>query len=315
MSLVSIIIPCYNSEKWVGDAIQSALSQTHKEIEVIVVDDGSTDMSLEVIRSFGERIRYCTGMNRGACSARNTGVAMAKGEFIQFLDSDDLLHPNKISRSLEALRDRQETLVYSLHEVRSLDPDCIAATQWNRRDDCNDALIFMLQGDLPTPAPLHRRMAIERIGGFREDLPCAQDRDFHIRMAMSGTKFELIPEVLHTIRRRKGSIGTSNPARVHVIRGQIALETVDHLKESNRLTENLALHCAGMLQRASRDLCLAEPDIAREYAKRSKQIHPSGGMSLAYSETAIKIVRIIGPRFAEYLFRIIRTMRPHDALK
>jgi len=186
MTRVSIIIPCYNSEPWIGDAIRSALAQTHVGAEIIVVDDGYTDRSLEVIRSFGDQIRYHAGNNRGACAARNNGVAMARGEFIQFLDSDDLLHPDKIKRSLDVLNGRKNTPVFSWHEVTSLDPDESPTVQWNRRDDCSDALLFMLRCDLPTPAPLHRKQILESVGGFDESLPCAQDRDFHLRLALAG---------------------------------------------------------------------------------------------------------------------------------
>ena len=98
--LVSILIPCHNAEAFVADAIESALGQTHPNVEVVVVDDGSTDRSLEVIRSYDGRIRWETGPCRGACAARNRALALSLGEFIQFLDSDDLLLPQKIERQL-----------------------------------------------------------------------------------------------------------------------------------------------------------------------------------------------------------------------
>ena len=78
--LVSIIIPCYNAEKYVGEAIESALAQTYPNKEVIVIDDGSTDGSLQVIKSFGHRIRWETGPNRGGSAARNRGIELARGE-------------------------------------------------------------------------------------------------------------------------------------------------------------------------------------------------------------------------------------------
>jgi len=78
--LVSIIIPCYNAENWVRQSIQSALDQTWSPVEVIVIDDGSTDKSLEVIKSFGSKIIWETGPNRGANHARNRGLELAKGE-------------------------------------------------------------------------------------------------------------------------------------------------------------------------------------------------------------------------------------------
>src|SRR5690606_2283060 len=112
MPLVSIIIPCYNAEKYVAEAIQSALDQTYPNCEVIVIDDGSTDGSLEVIQSFGDKIRCETGPNKGGCAARNRGLELAKGEWIQFLDADDLISVEKIERQMEqAMRLRPEVLM------------------------------------------------------------------------------------------------------------------------------------------------------------------------------------------------------------
>jgi glycosyltransferase involved in cell wall biosynthesis len=103
MPLVSIIIPCYNAEKYVAEAIQSALDQTYPECEVIVIDDGSSDGSLEVIKGFGEKIRWESGPNRGGCAARNRGAALAKGEYFQFLDADDVLDAAKVGHQANAL--------------------------------------------------------------------------------------------------------------------------------------------------------------------------------------------------------------------
>jgi len=97
---VSVLIPCFNAEKWIGQAILSALSQSHPYKEVLVVDDGSTDNSLEIIQSFGNQIRYETGPNRGGNVARNRLLDLARGEWLQYLDADDYLFPDKIAQQL-----------------------------------------------------------------------------------------------------------------------------------------------------------------------------------------------------------------------
>ena len=98
---VSILIPCYNAERWVAQAIDSALSQTWPNKEVIVVDDGSADRSLDVVRSFGDRIRWETGPNRGGSAARNRLLELATGEWLQYLDADDCLLPEKTASQVE----------------------------------------------------------------------------------------------------------------------------------------------------------------------------------------------------------------------
>ena len=101
--LVSVIIPVFNYDRFLAEAIECVLSQTYRNIEVIVVDDGSTDGSAEVAKSFAERgVRYSYQENAGIGPARNTGVAMAQGEYFAFLDADDRWPPEKIERQLEA---------------------------------------------------------------------------------------------------------------------------------------------------------------------------------------------------------------------
>jgi glycosyltransferase involved in cell wall biosynthesis len=102
--LVSILIPAYNAEKWIGDTIKSALAQTWQNKEVIVVDDGSTDETLNVAKSFKcKAVKVITQKNTGACGARNRALSYAQGDFIQWLDADDLLHPEKIALQLERI--------------------------------------------------------------------------------------------------------------------------------------------------------------------------------------------------------------------
>jgi len=106
--LVSILIPAFNAEKWIGETIRSALNQTWPRTEIIIVDDGSSDSTAEIARSFTSRsIKLVTQQNAGPCVARNTAYALAQGDFIQWLDADDLLATDKIERQMERMdRDR-----------------------------------------------------------------------------------------------------------------------------------------------------------------------------------------------------------------
>jgi len=100
--LVSILIPAYNSEKWIADTIRSAVAQTWQPKEIIVVDDGSTDKTLEVARQFeSESVRVVRQENQGAAAARNKAFSLSKGDYIQWLDADDLLAPDKIARQMQ----------------------------------------------------------------------------------------------------------------------------------------------------------------------------------------------------------------------
>src|SRR5215813_6146334 len=107
-AFVSILIPCFNAERWIAQAIESGLAQTYEEKEVIVIDDGSRDGSLEVIKSFGDRIRWETGPNCGGNAARNRLLQLARGRWLQYLDADDYLLPTKLERQVAFLREHPE---------------------------------------------------------------------------------------------------------------------------------------------------------------------------------------------------------------
>lgn len=198
--LVSVLIPCFNAERFVGEAIESALSQTWRNIEVIVVDDGSTDRSVEILRSFGERIRFSAGANRGACSARNQAFQMSSGEFIQYLDADDALLPQKIERQLPMLIDGSADVVF----CRGLIFGDGKPERPKKRPilDLNgiDPFIYCLAQGMATLGPLIRRSLIHRVGGFREGLRRGQERDFHLRLAAADMRLRFLDESLYRVR-------------------------------------------------------------------------------------------------------------------
>src|SRR5690349_18640783 len=111
--LVSIVIPCHNAERFLAETLDSALLQTYPQIEVVVVDDGSTDDTPELIRSYGGRLIAEFGPNRGASAARNRGTSLARGEFIQYLDADDLLPPDAIEKRVTGMLETGADVAYS----------------------------------------------------------------------------------------------------------------------------------------------------------------------------------------------------------
>jgi glycosyltransferase involved in cell wall biosynthesis len=211
--LVSVVIPCFNAERWVDEAIQSCLNQTHSPVEVIVIDDGSTDGSLKIIRSFGEKIQWESGPNRGGNAARNRGFAMSKGDFIQFLDADDFLLPEKISRQLEFLESSGADVVYGDWRHQHHEPDgSIRMEEITISGGQTDVLASLLSGWWVAPAALlYRRSFVEKVDGWDETLRAAQDRDFFMSVAMAGANVVYQPGC-HSIYRRHGrtTVSTGN---------------------------------------------------------------------------------------------------------
>src|SRR5271170_1948910 len=102
--LVSILIPAYNAEAWISDTLRSAIAQTWEQKEIIVVDDGSTDQTLAIARRFeSDSVRVVPQKNQGAAAARNTALSLCHGDYIQWLDADDILAPDKIARQMAEL--------------------------------------------------------------------------------------------------------------------------------------------------------------------------------------------------------------------
>ncbi len=236
---VSVIIPCYNAGRWLQEAIDSCLAQTYRPIEIVVVDDGSTDDSLAIMQSYGEQIRYETGPNRGGNPARNRGFDLSHGEYIQFLDADDYLLPDKIVRQVRFLRETGADVVYGdwRHQFHELD-----GSVW--QDDIHvsgvheDVLESLLSGWwVASVALLWRRKVVIDSGGWDESLQAGQDRDFFLSVAMTGADARYQPGC-HSIYRRYGhvTVSTSNRLRWLESHQQILEKVEQRLMTDGRLT-------------------------------------------------------------------------------
>jgi len=188
--LVSVIIPCYNAEKWVADAINGILRQTYSPIEIIVIDDGSTDGSLDVIRSFGDRVRYETGPNRGGSAARNRGFALSRGEYVMFHDADDWISEETIARLVEGIEGTENTLVWCDWYIYKETPEGPSVTPgWYTQTTPKgvDHLLDWFEGWHPVlHAILWPRQVIVNIGGWDERLKQEQDMDVYARALIHG---------------------------------------------------------------------------------------------------------------------------------
>ena len=195
---VSVVMPAYNDAAFIGDAIESVLRQGYPDLEIIVVDDGSTDETYAVARSFGSPVRALSGANGGAAVARNKGINAASGNFIAFLDSDDVWFPGKLQAQMEYLRRYPKVgLCCTGFEVFSTDAGYPAAYNEPGEPLCD--LTADLQGWLYhallmdcvvwTSTVVARRSLLEEVGEFDGALRRGQDYDFwlrasrHMRMA------------------------------------------------------------------------------------------------------------------------------------
>lgn len=185
--IVSIIIPCYNKRAYVGAAVESALAQG-EGVEVIVIDDGSTDGSTDVLAQYKSRIILEVGPNRGGSAARNRGLALANGQFIQFLDADDLLPEGKIAAQLDLLRDAGKADIAFCPWTYFYDDGRIEGSDdrrfWQSYDNGLNLLIDMwtFGGFFPPHAWLMPRSIIDKAGFWDEALTGDDDGEFFARI-------------------------------------------------------------------------------------------------------------------------------------
>jgi len=196
---ISIIIPTYNRAQYLPDALQSCRDQTFQDFEIIVVDDGSTDSTSALIKEYPE-VRYFYQPNGGVSNARNHGLRHARGEFIQFLDSDDVLLPHKLERSLEEFKNYPETdLVYSRMEMRSDDLQQIyfpnGQTDMGRTVTLKDLLLGGTSFFGPSSI-LVRCKALIDVGCFDDKLRAAEDWHLIVKLLAAGKSFRSVDEAL-----------------------------------------------------------------------------------------------------------------------
>ena len=257
--LVSVILPVHNGAEHVGIALDSALTQTHQDLEIIAVDDGSTDSTLTILSNYAARdarVRVFTQPNSGVARARNRAIAESRGEFIAPLDADDLWQPTKLHRQLERLIDAGEDtgFVYSWwvwidDNGRVLD----RSPQWTIEGSVFEKLLQVnFTGN--ASVPLFRKSCVKEAGGYNEKLTAAdaggcEDWELALRVA-ARYRVSVVPAILMGYRRRQGSMSTSCDRMwrsQQVVMGEMQkLKPGLHPRVLRRSNQQFAFYLAGL---------------------------------------------------------------------
>jgi len=208
--LVSVIIPVYNGDRYIVQAVESALRQTFTNLEIIIVDDGSTDRTQQVLQPYFDRVRYIYQENQGVAAARNIACQLAQGEFLAFLDADDYFLPSKLEKQLacfdhDPALDMVQTGWLMVDETGK---DIFEMKPWQQAPKL-DLESFIIFKCVRPSAMMLRRKWWEKLGGFNDNFPLAEDLDFALRLALKGCKAVWLEEILTCYRQHNSNIMSS----------------------------------------------------------------------------------------------------------
>jgi glycosyltransferase involved in cell wall biosynthesis len=214
MELVSAIIPAYNAAATLGRAIDSVLAQTYPHIEIIVVNDGSTDGTERLVTRDYPQVRYHAQENSGLAQTRNVAASLATGDALAMLDSDDAWMPAKIERQLQVLRERPDIAAVSCHRIR-VKVDTAGRELWRRASPHADGGLqeigFLEEfwgNKVCGPATMVRRTVYEKHHGYDATMLAIEDLDFWLRLIAAGDKVAVLREPLYLFYERPGSLRT-----------------------------------------------------------------------------------------------------------
>lgn len=213
MPMISVIMPVYNSEKYLKESIESILNQTYKNLEFIIIDDGSTDNSLKIIQEYklvDNRIKVITRENKGLIFSLNEGIALANGQYIARMDSDDISLSRRLEKQIRFLDERKDIDIVATHISAFGDASLEIKEQIERRYNLfiNESnMEIKIFDDIPIchPSVMMRKSVLEQLQGYSNKYPCAEDYDLWMRALKQDFKLTTISEKLTKYRLHDNS--------------------------------------------------------------------------------------------------------------
>lgn len=315
--LVSILIPVYNAEKWLAATIQSALDQSWKNTEIIIVNDGSTDQSLEIAQSFpSEKVKVINQANAGASAARNRAFKESQGDYIQYLDADDLLASDKIKTQLDQLLIEPDgsiaTCSYGLFIDRVIDAKFQPDEGWKNFEQPLDWLILAAQhkARFYTNVWLTPRKIIEEAGGWAEELKDnpIDDAEFFSRVLKAAKKIVFCDKGKAFYRQGKNNRVSA------IVNHQANISRLETYKRINALiltykdTDDTRMACATQLNRM---MLKVYPQDIRAYKLALNEKYKLGvnGFKVITSKKITWLNRLLGWKTVKWLRYFYYKMR------
>jgi glycosyltransferase involved in cell wall biosynthesis len=189
--LISCIIPVYNGERYLREAVDSILGQTYRPLQVILADDGSTDKTPDIAAAYGDRVTYIQQTNQGYAAAKNLGLSVAQGDFIAFLDADDVWNPEKLRRQISVMKARPAMDLCFTHYENFWMPE-LADEQHRYQGNA----MAQTQSAWSISTLVARRAAFDRFGNFHDGIRWIENMTWFLRACGQGAVIEVLPEIL-----------------------------------------------------------------------------------------------------------------------
>jgi glycosyltransferase involved in cell wall biosynthesis len=297
---VSVIVPCYNAERFLAATVDSVLAQDHGNLQLVLVDDGSTDGTRALIESWGDRVKAVFGPNRGAAGARNAGTAVADGDYFLFLDADDLLLPGTVAARVAALESTGADVAYTdwqklvERDAGRFELEAVVARTLAPRD----ADLALFEGLWwPPAALLYRRALCERIGGWKQAFAPVEDARFMLDAALAGARFVHVPGVGAHYRIFHGpSHSRRDPTRFLAAVHANALDVEEAWRAAGTLEPRHIQALAGCHDYVARSAFAPSPALFAQALASLERLQP--GFAPRWPKIAGLLERTVGHRWA-----------------
>jgi glycosyltransferase involved in cell wall biosynthesis len=271
LPLVSVIIPCYRQARFLPDALASVLGQKYPAVEAIVVNDGSDDDTEAVALKYGDKIKYVAKQNGGLPTARNAGIRAAGGDFLLFLDADDMLHRNAVAWQVEAMDGRTDRLCVMGYKRFQTDPEAESGVVTLPPAEPSIPGMLLFDNIAPPHCYLAPQGAIRQVGCFDES-PRAwacEDWDLWVRLLLHGLNVHPVVQVGAYYRRYEGSMST-NRARMAQTHASLLKKVYDAVPRHEELLRRWAMSLTELKQKLLKSIRMWHLEAAYFYRQRGE---------------------------------------------
>jgi glycosyltransferase involved in cell wall biosynthesis len=309
--LVSILIPAYNAGPWIRQSIESALAQTWTPTEIIVADDGSTDDTASVAGSFEPRVRLYPGEHRGGNAARNRLLREARGGWLQYLDADDYLLPEKIASQMRWLAGHPEVDVAYSPVILRYESSGVEE-RLPVPDHSDVALHFIRWIAFNTTGFLYRKSAVEEVGCWDEDQAACQEHELMFRLFQAGKRFGFIDTFGSVYRNHgTGTVSRKHPLRTITRKLELLEKMEALLKERGQLTRDHRRALYGARMESARSAWCADAPLASQIAARAARdgrwmLRSSSALPVRYQFSSLLLGFDGAERLAAWRRRVMR---------